>query len=85
MICCKDESWGGRFRNVTTVITNCGSLMEAWIPRCWSASPEDPPTFGEIVALFQRNQFCLLPNADMTGIRDFCEAIFEWERRAGMP
>jgi serine/threonine protein kinase len=74
-----------RQRDLPLIPANCGSLMQDLIPRCWSANPDDRPTFSEILALFQHHQFGLLPNADMTGIRDFCEAILEWERRAGIP
>jgi serine/threonine protein kinase len=62
----------------------CGSLMQSLIPQCWSANPNDRPSFTEILALFQRHDFHLLPNADANRIRDFCTAILEWERRAGV-
>jgi serine/threonine protein kinase len=73
-----------RARDLPAIPGNCGSLMEGLIPRCWSANPEDRPSFGEILGLFQGHQFRLLPNADANFIRTFCEAILEWERRAGI-
>jgi hypothetical protein len=42
------------------------------------------PSFDEILALFQSDEFHLLPGADASAIRDSCEAIREWERRGGI-
>jgi serine/threonine-protein kinase len=71
-------------RDFPPIPADCGSLMQDLIPRCWSANPDDRPSFGEILELFQRHQFRLLPNADAKAIQEFCGAILEWERRAGI-
>jgi serine/threonine protein kinase len=74
-----------RARAFPEVPAHCGSLMQDLIGRCWEANPGARPSFHDILCLFQRHQFNILPNADADKIQDFCEAILEWERRSGIP
>jgi hypothetical protein len=74
-----------RTRDFPAIPAKYGSLMQLLISRCWSMNPDDRPSFPRILALFQLHNFSLLPNADVTEIRDYCEAILEWERKMGIP
>jgi hypothetical protein len=53
------------------------------INRCWLPDPADRPSFDIILLDFQSEQFDIFPDALSSEIRDFCEAILEWEHLAG--
>jgi abelson tyrosine-protein kinase 1/abelson tyrosine-protein kinase 2 len=63
----------------------CGSLMQDLIRRCWCVEPEGRPPFHQILWEFRCCNFDILPNIASSEVRDFCEAIMEWEERAGIP
>jgi serine/threonine protein kinase len=67
------------------VPASCGSIMQDLIVRCWKQNPEERPTFHQILWEFQCHGFNILPNADGNEIGDFCHAILDWERKAGIP
>jgi hypothetical protein len=50
----------------------------------WLRIPHDRPSFDEILSDLQDKRFGILPNAASADMEDFCEAILEWERRAGV-
>jgi serine/threonine protein kinase len=71
-------------RDLPTVPTRCGLVMADLIRRCWFTDPNDRPSFDEILSEFRFHNFNILPNAVATEIEDFCEAILDWERGAGI-
>jgi serine/threonine protein kinase len=73
-----------RARDFPAVPAHCGRFMQALIPRCWKG-PQDRPSFFEIFSLFRSHRFEIVPNANAGEIEAFCDAILEWERRAGIP
>jgi serine/threonine protein kinase len=72
-------------RDLPSVPATCGSVMQNLISRCWQQNPEDRPSFYQIFSEFQFYHFDILENASANEIRDFCEAIVDWEIRAGIP
>jgi mitogen-activated protein kinase kinase kinase 7 len=62
------------------VPAKCGSLMQELIPRCWSKTPSDRPSFNRIFAIFESREFQLLPGADALAIADRAGEILNWER-----
>jgi serine/threonine protein kinase len=74
-----------RARDLPSVPQSCGFVMQDLIRRCWRQNPVDRPTFHQIFSEFQFHHYNILPNAAPDEIRDFCEAIVDWEIRAGIP
>jgi hypothetical protein len=73
-----------RARDLPAIPDRSGPLMQELIPHCWSEKRDARPSFGDILSLFQRHNFAILPNANASEIRDYCQGILEWERRAGI-
>jgi serine/threonine protein kinase len=73
-----------RARDLPELPARCGSFMQELVRRCWLKDPEDRPSFGNILGDFRRHDFNIVPNAAATDIRDFCEAIVDWQLRAGL-
>jgi serine/threonine protein kinase len=65
--------------------SKCGSLMQDLIPRCWSKDPNERPSFGDILALFQAHDFALFSSAKAATVRAYCADIREWEGKAEIP
>jgi serine/threonine protein kinase len=76
-----------RLRNseLATIPTGWSPVMRKVIHQCWQQNPSDRPSFWQIFAMFQDNNFELLPGAESETIREFCNGVLEWERKAGIP
>jgi serine/threonine protein kinase len=57
----------------------CGPVMQALIPRCWSMNPEKRPTFDEIIREFKAENFRIVPGADVVRVAAYVEDIERWE------
>jgi hypothetical protein len=62
-----------------TVPEECGSVMQALIPRCWSMNPKQRPTFDEIIREFKAAGFRIVPGADTVKVAKYVEGIEKWE------
>jgi serine/threonine protein kinase len=61
--------------------STCGEMMQKLIKRCWSMNPGDRPSFDDIFAEFQANNFDIVPGANAITIRDYARGILAWEAR----
>jgi hypothetical protein len=57
----------------------CGPVMQALIPRCWSMNPEKRPTFDDIIREFKAENFRIVPGADVVRVARYVEDIERWE------
>jgi serine/threonine protein kinase len=73
-----------RARALPAVPPRYGPLMQDLIGRCCETDPDSRPSFQDILDLFRREEFQILLNAVPSDIRDFCDAILEWEVRSGI-
>jgi hypothetical protein len=64
---------------------DCGFFMQELIARCWAHDPDVRPSFHQILWEICCVNFAILPNAAPNEIQDFCDAIVDWERKAGIP
>jgi serine/threonine protein kinase len=74
-----------RNRDLPRIPASCGFVMEDLIGRCWKDNPDDRLTFHQILWEFQCHGFSILPYAAPNELQDFCDAILDWERKAGIP
>jgi hypothetical protein len=72
-----------RNRDLPPVPVYCGSFMQELIPQCWLADPDARPSFDDIFCSFRALNYEVIPNAIPRELREFCEAILEWERKPG--
>jgi serine/threonine protein kinase len=73
-----------RARDFPEIPLEYGALMQNLITKCWENDPEDRPSFQEIFTWFQDAKFAILPSADAIEIGEFCTAVLEWEKAAGI-
>jgi hypothetical protein len=57
----------------------CGPVMQALIPRCWSRDPKQRPTFDEMIHDFRSAKFRIVPRADEMRLGVYAESIENWE------
>jgi abelson tyrosine-protein kinase 1/abelson tyrosine-protein kinase 2 len=65
--------------DLPSIPDECGSLMQALIPQCWSMDPGARPTFDAIVQKFKTVGFRIVPKADAVQIRLYVGDIEKWE------
>jgi serine/threonine protein kinase len=65
--------------------TECGSLMQDLIRRCWSMEPEQRPSFDDIIRDFKTIQFRIVPTADSVQLGMYVDDIERWEAKAAAP
>jgi serine/threonine protein kinase len=73
-----------RTRDLPDLPLEHGPLMQDLIRKCWESDPEKRPSFHEIFTGFKAANFGILPSADRIRIGEFCTAVLEWERKAGI-
>jgi hypothetical protein len=56
--------------------------MQDLIIRCWSMTPEQRPTFDEIIRNFKMAEFRIVPRADAARLGLYMESIERWEAEA---
>jgi serine/threonine protein kinase len=62
-----------------TIPDEFGFLMQDLIPRCWSLSPSDRPSFSEIFDGFATCGFAILPGVDANAIRKEVSEVLKGE------
>jgi hypothetical protein len=65
--------------NLPPIPAKCGALMQTLIAQCWKTNPRDRPSFEDVLALFQRDNFAVVPDADAAAISGFCRYVQAWE------
>jgi hypothetical protein len=63
---------------------SCGEMMQELIKRCWSMNPAARPSFDEIFAESQANNFDIVPGANSNTVRDYARGILAWEARSAL-
>jgi hypothetical protein len=73
-----------RARDLPKIPSEHGAFMQRLITKCWENDPQDRPSFQEMFTWFQAAKFAILPSADAIEIGEFCAAVIEWEKEAGI-
>jgi serine/threonine protein kinase len=73
-----------RAGDLPAVPSRYGSLIQQLIPACWKMNPGDRPSFDEVYRLIRGKGFAVVPGANGTAVRRYCEEILAWETRTGL-
>jgi serine/threonine protein kinase len=68
-----------RSRDLPTLPDSHGELMRGLVSRCWMQEPEDRPSFGEILSLFQNDPGGIVPGLDAQAVAKYIGNICRWE------
>jgi serine/threonine protein kinase len=62
-----------------SVPDECGEFMQQLLPRCWARSPEERPSFSEILQEFENVAWKIIPGASTDEIGSYVRDLRAWE------
>jgi serine/threonine protein kinase len=65
--------------NMPVIPARVGTAMQSLIARCWSMTPEDRPSFDDILKEFQDHDFAVFPGASSSKIFEYVQSVLDWE------